>query len=84
MHRVSALLSWDRRKSAPKPQTLSRLSTSGSTPKVKKEAFWPSNLDQECDKAARILKSFCSMAPPFLRPSLNKGGLRVTVSFVPG
>lgn len=31
-----------------------------TTSKVKKEAFWPSNLDQECDKAARILKSFCS------------------------
>ena len=24
------------------------------------EAFWPTTLDKECDKAARILKSFCS------------------------
>ncbi|KAI1114400.1 hypothetical protein F5Y14DRAFT_414979 [Nemania sp. NC0429] len=25
-----------------------------------KEAFWPTTLDRECEKAARILKSFCS------------------------
>lgn len=24
------------------------------------EAFWPTTLDKECDKAARILRSFCS------------------------
>ncbi|CCC11220.1 hypothetical protein SMACR_03925 [Sordaria macrospora] len=24
------------------------------------EAFWPSTMDQECDKAARIIQSFCS------------------------
>ena len=67
MHRVSALLSWDRRKSAPKPLPLKRLSTSTTGPalRVKKEAFWPSTLDQECEKAARILKTFCSMAPLF-------------------
>jgi hypothetical protein len=27
--------------------------------KVGKEAFWPGTLDGECDRAARILKSFC-------------------------
>ncbi|OAA45759.1 DUF500 domain protein [Beauveria brongniartii RCEF 3172] len=27
--------------------------------RIKREAFWPATLDQECDKAARILKSFC-------------------------
>ncbi|KAI0009782.1 hypothetical protein F4779DRAFT_627599 [Xylariaceae sp. FL0662B] len=27
---------------------------------VSKEAFWPGTLDKECEKAARILKSFCS------------------------
>jgi hypothetical protein len=30
------------------------------TNKLGSEAFWPSSLDLECDKAARILKSFCS------------------------
>lgn len=30
------------------------------TNKLGSEAFWPSTLDVECDKAARILKSFCS------------------------
>lgn len=29
------------------------------TNKLGSEAFWPSSLDHECDKAARILKSFC-------------------------
>lgn len=28
--------------------------------KVGSEAFWPTTLDIESDKAARILKSFCS------------------------
>lgn len=30
--------------------------------KLGSEAFWPTTLDQESDKAARILKSFCSKA----------------------
>lgn len=30
------------------------------TNKIGSEAFWPTTLDKECDKAARILKSFCS------------------------
>lgn len=25
-----------------------------------REAYWPTTLDKECEKAARILKSFCS------------------------
>lgn len=29
------------------------------TNKLGSEAWWPSSMDQECDKAARILKSFC-------------------------
>jgi hypothetical protein len=29
--------------------------------KVGAEAFWPTTLDKESDKAARILRSFCSM-----------------------
>lgn len=28
--------------------------------RVQREAYWPAPLDVECDKAARILKSFCS------------------------
>jgi hypothetical protein len=30
------------------------------TNKIGFEAFWPTTLDHESDKAARILKSFCS------------------------
>ncbi|ETS77022.1 hypothetical protein PFICI_10896 [Pestalotiopsis fici W106-1] len=29
------------------------------TNKLGAEAFWPTSMDKECDKAARILKSFC-------------------------
>ena len=28
--------------------------------RIGSEAFWPTTLDKESDKAARILKSFCS------------------------
>ena len=31
--------------------------------KIGSEAFWPTTLDKESDKAARILKTFCSMLP---------------------
>jgi len=34
------------------------------TNKLGSEAFWPSSMDLECEKAGRILKSFCSMFPP--------------------
>lgn len=30
------------------------------TNKLGSEAFWPTSLDKESDKAARILRSFCS------------------------
>lgn len=39
--------------------------------KLGSEAFWPTTLDKESDKAARILRSFCSepiatrLSPPF-------------------
>lgn len=36
------------------------------TNRLGSEAFWPSSLDKECDKAARILTSFCSMYYPFV------------------
>jgi len=32
------------------------------TNKLGSEAFWPTTLDKEADKAARILQSFCSMS----------------------
>jgi len=31
------------------------------TNKIGSEAFWPTSLDKECDKAARILRSFARM-----------------------
>jgi len=34
------------------------------TNKIGSEAFWPSSLDNESDKSARILKSFCSKSFP--------------------
>ncbi|PVH74899.1 DUF500-domain-containing protein [Cadophora sp. DSE1049] len=36
------------------------------TNKIGSEAFWPQGLGPESDKAARILKSFCSKQPPLL------------------
>ncbi|KAI1390480.1 uncharacterized protein F4822DRAFT_393276 [Hypoxylon trugodes] len=47
------------------------------TNKLGSEAFWPTTMDKECDKAARILKSFCkdgfyattSSTPSSSRPS---------------
>lgn len=33
------------------------------TNKIGSEAFWPTGMEKECEKAARILKSFCSTSP---------------------
>ncbi|KAI0176346.1 hypothetical protein GGR52DRAFT_540559 [Hypoxylon sp. FL1284] len=38
------------------PSPVNRL----SSPRLGRDAFWPATLDKECDKAARIVKSFCS------------------------
>lgn len=38
------------------PSPVNRL----SAPRLGRDAFWPATLEKECDKAARILKSFCS------------------------
>ncbi|KAI0456555.1 hypothetical protein F5B21DRAFT_466954 [Xylaria acuta] len=75
MQRVSSLLpSWDRNRSSVSSYTSShgrknsvekvrgwadKIPSSRSS-RLAKEAFWPTTLDKECDKAARILKSFCS------------------------
>jgi len=70
MQRVTSILpSWDKTKTISKKgldktwaladklgAPVNRLSN-----KIGSEAFWPTTLDKECDKAARILKSFCSM-----------------------
>ncbi|WYZ45404.1 hypothetical protein EsH8_VIII_000720 [Colletotrichum jinshuiense] len=42
----------------PAPLTTAALAT--ATSRIGREAFWPATLDAECDRAARILKSFCS------------------------
>ncbi|EFQ27620.1 LAS seventeen-binding protein [Colletotrichum graminicola] len=40
------------------PLTTAALASAAS--RVGREAFWPATLDAECDRSARILKSFCS------------------------
>ncbi|RTE72944.1 hypothetical protein BHE90_012630 [Fusarium euwallaceae] len=42
--------------------SLSRINTAAANAngRVHREAFWPATLDRECEKAARILKSFCT------------------------
>ncbi|KAI1368091.1 hypothetical protein F5Y08DRAFT_297138 [Xylaria arbuscula] len=75
MQRVSSLLpSWDRNRSSASSITngharknsvdkvrgwADRIPSSRSS-RLAKEAFWPTTLDKECEKAARILKSFCN------------------------
>jgi hypothetical protein len=69
MQKVASILpSWDKTKSGSKKgfdkvwgwadklgAPVNRLSN-----KIGSEAFWPTTLDKESDKAARILRSFCS------------------------
>lgn len=48
----------------PPPNGLAKINTETANlgvKRVQREAFWPATLDLECDKAARILKSFCGM-----------------------
>ncbi|WAO85216.1 Ysc84 domain-containing protein [Fusarium falciforme] len=42
--------------------SLTRINTAAANAngRVHREAFWPATLDRECEKAARILKSFCT------------------------
>ncbi|KAM3429803.1 hypothetical protein MY4824_008028 [Beauveria thailandica] len=59
----SGLFGWGA-KSVSGPAAPSKLSPTinaakANNARIKREAFWPATLDQECDKAARILKSFC-------------------------
>ncbi|TQV98773.1 hypothetical protein V2A60_007526 [Cordyceps javanica] len=59
----NGLFGWGARSvSSPAPSTepLAAIDTiRANNGSIKREAFWPATLDQECDKAARILKSFC-------------------------
>ena len=62
------LPSWDRTKTSSKKgfDTAWRWADKLGAPvnrltnRIGSEAFWPTTLDKESDKAARILKSFCS------------------------
>ncbi|KAM3071631.1 hypothetical protein ACMFMG_009503 [Clarireedia jacksonii] len=64
---VSWLPSWDRTKTTTKKgfdKTWAWADKLGApvnrlTNKIGSEAFWPTTLDKECDKAARILRTFC-------------------------
>ncbi|TVY71314.1 SH3 domain-containing-like protein [Lachnellula suecica] len=68
MQKVTSLLpSWDKTKTGSKKgfdkawQALDKLGAPVNklSNKIGSEAFWPTTLDKESDKAARILKSFC-------------------------
>jgi len=68
MQKVTAILpSWDKTKSGSKAgfdkgwKILDKLGAPVNklSNKIGSEAFWPTTLDKESDKAARILKSFC-------------------------
>ncbi|KAF6823082.1 duf500 domain protein [Colletotrichum musicola] len=62
----------------PAPLTTTALATAAS--RIGREAFWPATLDAECDRAARILKSFCSDG--FLAP-MNDQPVRASTSTEP-
>ncbi|KAL7796544.1 hypothetical protein V8C37DRAFT_372116 [Trichoderma ceciliae] len=62
-NKTGSLFGWPNRTSQPPPSNgLTKINTDAANMQVKRvqrEAFWPATLDLECDKAARILKSFC-------------------------
>ncbi|OAA61441.1 DUF500 domain protein [Cordyceps fumosorosea ARSEF 2679] len=57
----SGLFGWGNRSvsSPASSKPLAAINTAKANGRIQREAFWPATLDQECDKAARILKSFC-------------------------
>ncbi|KAL7818805.1 hypothetical protein V8C44DRAFT_319148 [Trichoderma aethiopicum] len=63
--KTGSVFGWPNRSSQPPPPPngLSKINTDAANSiqgkRVQREAFWPATLDLECDKAARILKSFC-------------------------
>lgn len=44
------------------PASIDTVVANNTNDRQQKEAFWPATLDLECDKAARILKTFCGMS----------------------
>ncbi|OBR12284.1 LAS seventeen-binding protein [Colletotrichum higginsianum IMI 349063] len=50
------------------PAPLTTAALASTTSRIGREAFWPATLDAECDRSARILKSFCSVPDGFLAP----------------
>jgi hypothetical protein len=65
--KTGSVFGWPNRSSQPPPPNgLSKINTDAANgiqgKRVQREAFWPATLDLECDKAARILKSFCGMS----------------------
>lgn len=81
-----ALFGWGQRNSAPgsKPSKINVAVANGG--RIERETFWPASLDLECDKAARILKSFCSasLAPGLCSlPTLALASSPIVVVMVP-
>ena len=60
---LTKVFSWADRIATPKSPSSAATNTTAVSPgaKVGRELYWPTALDRECEKAARILKSFCSM-----------------------
>ncbi|KAJ6444483.1 LAS seventeen-binding protein [Purpureocillium lavendulum] len=64
-NKSGSLFAWGNRTSASGPSKPSRINVAvananANGDRIQREAFWPATLDLECDKAARILKSFCT------------------------
>lgn len=80
---ASGSLGWwsaanSKRASANGPNGLAAINTAAANSdngRIQREAFWPATLDLECDKAARIIKSFCCTRH-------SPSGSLVTLSFV--
>lgn len=58
MHRISAL--WSPRAQKRRSATVAQIVDPANRRHVR-EDYWPTTLDKETEKAARILQSFCSM-----------------------
>lgn len=67
-HKNGGLFGWSNRTSTSQPPNglvaINTVAANSDIPKVQREAFWPATLDLECDKAARILKTFCGAYCP--------------------
>ncbi|PFH62585.1 hypothetical protein XA68_13005 [Ophiocordyceps unilateralis] len=74
-NKPNGFFAWTHRNSLPSgaPRTPARINTAAANgQRHQREAFWPGTLDVECDKAARILRSFCTdgyLAPQDVTPA---------------